>query len=249
MRDSDLEEIRDLALFRDMEPAHFQSLMRGAYHQTFPPQVTLIEEGQQADFLHVITEGAVEMFARWNDRETTMAIVRPVSTFILAACISDLPYLMSARTLMPSRIVMIPGADLRKVFASDPIFAQAIVRELATCYRSVVRHAKGLKLRASKERLAAYLIRQAGAPTGAARFQLPIEKRLLASYLGMTPENLSRALRLLRDDGVTVDGMRVEVRDLAKLAAIARPNPLMDGAESCGEPDSDSQTRARTASR
>ncbi len=247
MRDSDLAEIRSLSLFRDMESEHFHDLMRGAYHQTFPPQVMLIEEGQPADFFHVITDGAVEMFARWNDRETTMAVVRPVSTFILAACINDAPYLMSARTLVPSRIVLIPGADLRAVFARDAIFAQAIVRELATCYRSVVRHAKNLKLRASKERLAAYLIRHAKSTVGPAEFQLRIEKRLLASYLGMTPENLSRALRHLRDDGVTVDGLRVKVRDLAKLTEIACPNPLMDGPETCGEPGSDSPSHTGTA--
>lgn len=248
MRDSHLEEIRDLALFHDMESAHFHDLMRGAYLQTFPPQVTLIEEGRPADFLHVITDGAVEMFARWKDRETTMAVVRPVSTFVLAACINDAPYLMSARTLVASRIVMIPGPDLRAVFANDTAFAQAIVRELASCYRSVVRHAKGLKLRASKERLAAYLIGQAKSTVGPAAFQLQIEKRLLASYLGMTPENLSRALRLLRDDGVAVDGLRVEIRDLAKLARIALPDPLIDGPESCGEPGSDSLSRAGISS-
>lgn len=247
MRDSDLAEIRSLSLFRDMESAHFHELMRGAYHQTFPPQVTLIEEGQPADFLHVITDGAVEMFARWKDRETTMAVVRPVSTFILAACINDAPYLMSARTLVPSRIVMIPGADLRAVFVRDAVFAQAIVRELASCYRSIVRHTKNLKLRASRERLAAYLIRNAKSTVGPAEFQLQIEKRLLASYLGMTPENLSRALKLLRDDGVTVDGLRVEIRDLSELVAIAWPNPLLDGPETCGEPGSDSQLHAGTA--
>lgn len=246
MRDSDLAEIRSLSLFHGMDPAHFHDLMRGAYNQSFPPQVTLIEEGQRADFLHVITDGAVEMFARWNDRETTMAVARPVSTFVLAACINDAPYLMSARTLVPAQIVMIPGADLRAVFARDAVFAQAIVRELAGCYRSVVRHAKNLKLRASRERLAAYLIRQAKSTVGPVGFQLQIEKRLLASYLGMTPENLSRTLRLLRDDGVTVDGLRVEIRDLAKLAAIALPDPLMDGPENCGEPGSDSPSGVGT---
>jgi CRP/FNR family transcriptional activator FtrB len=232
MRDADQEEIRALALFHDMDAAHFTDLLRGAYHQNFPPQINLIEEGQPADFLHIITEGAVEIFAGWNRRETTMAVARPVSTFILAACIIDAPYLMSARTLVPSRILMIPGSDIRAAFAKDSIFAQAIVRELAGCYRNVVRHAKDLKLRASKERLAAYLLRQARATDGPTEFQLQIEKRLLASYLGMTPENLSRTLRLLRDDGVHIDGLNVKIRDLERLAAIAQPTPAMDGRDS-----------------
>ena len=42
-----------------------------------------------------------------------MATVRPISTFILAATIRDAPYLMSARTLEKSRIILIPSEDVR----------------------------------------------------------------------------------------------------------------------------------------
>ncbi|MFZ1726426.1 MAG: helix-turn-helix domain-containing protein [Albidovulum sp.] len=231
MRDSDLAEIRGLALFRDIGDETFANLTHGAYHQTFPPQVVLIGEGQNADFLHVLTDGAVELFAGWNGKETTMAVLRPVSTFILAACIIDAPYLMSARTLVQSRVMMIPRSDLHVAFAGDPVFAQAIVSELANCYRSVVRHAKDIKLRASRERLAGYILRQSRVRGGACRFELPLEKRLLASYLGMTPENLSRALRALRDDGVEIDGTRITIADPVALDRVAHATPLIDGPE------------------
>ncbi|MCV2869069.1 helix-turn-helix domain-containing protein [Defluviimonas sp. WL0002] len=228
MRDADLQEIRALPLFRDMGEAPFADLMRGAYHQNFPAQVTLIEEGRPADFLHIVTDGAVELFARWSNRETTLAVARPVSTFILAACINDAPYLMSARTMTSSRIAMVPGADLRAAFLKDAAFAQAIVGELAGCYRSVVRHAKNIKLRSSKERLAAFLIGEAEKAGQGSSFELPFEKRILASYLGMTPENLSRALKQLKDEGVMVDGATVRFHDVDRIRAIAMPGRLMD---------------------
>jgi len=236
MREADLEEIRALSLFRDMDAAHFSDLMRGAYHQNFPPQVTLIHEGATADFLHVVTEGAVELYAEWDGRETTMMVARPVSTFILAACINDAPYLMSARTLMPSRVVMIPGSDLRAAFLRDAAFAVAIVRELAACYRGVIRHAKDLKLRTSKERLANFILRQSQKLGGANSYELPLEKRLLASVLAMTPENLSRAFKALRDEGVTVEGATVRITDLGRLARFARATRLIDGPDAEGAP-------------
>ncbi len=59
---------------------------------------------------------------------------------------------------------------------------------------------------------------------------LPQEKRLLASYLGMTPESLSRAFKALRDHGVHIDGMRVTITDPAALAALVQPNTLLDTA-------------------
>jgi CRP/FNR family transcriptional activator FtrB len=226
VRDHELPEIRRLVLFRDMTEESFQALMKVAYAQTFPPQLELIREGEQPDFLHIIMEGAVELYAAWNGRESTMAILNPVATFILAACIRDAPYLMSARTLERSRIVLIPASNLRAVFRRDPDFAMSVISELAACYRGVVRHNKNLKLRNSRERIAAYMLRKAG---DRASFVLPVEKRQLASYLGMTPENLSRAIRTLSENGMKVDGQRIIITDRAKLEAVAQVTPLLDG--------------------
>lgn len=228
MQEHEVPHIRALALFRDMEEDNFQSLLRGAYVQNFPPQIDLIHEGDPSDFLHIILSGTVELFAMWNNRETTMATVRPISTFILAATIKDAPYLMSARTLEKSRIVLLPSNDVRDIFEADGKFARAIVTELAQCYRSVVKNTKDLKLRTSLERMANYLLRQHINAGGAPSFELKIEKRRLASYLGMTPENLSRAIKALRAYDVEIDGPTVHVKNVEDLRNLAKPSPLID---------------------
>lgn len=221
-------EVRALELFSEMDAAHFRSLMRAAYVQNFPPQIELITEGEPSDFLHVLLSGSVDLFANWNGRETSLATVRPVSTFILAATIRDAPYLMSARTLEKSRIVLIPSQDVRAIFAEDGSFSRAIVTELAQCYRSVVKAQKDLKLRSSLERLANYLLREQKRAGGGTVLELDFEKRRLASVLGMTPENLSRAFKGLLPYGVTVEGTRIQIGDQADLERFAKPNPLID---------------------
>ncbi|WP_201772359.1 helix-turn-helix domain-containing protein [Hoeflea sp. BAL378] len=92
----------------------------------------------------------------------------------------------------------------------------------------MVRHAKSLKLRNSRERVAAYIYRQSKT-TGGASFVLPVEKRLLASLLGMTPENFSRAIKSLQPDGVAMDGMRIIVTNAKALESVAGPDALIDG--------------------
>ena len=228
MADRTYPDVRALALFRDMSDSAFQRMMRAAYVQTFPPQIELITEGEPADFLHVVIEGTVELFAVWNGRETTMATVRPVSTFILAATIRDAPYLMSARTLEKSRIVLLPSEDVREVFSEDAAFARAIVTELATCYRHVVKNTKNLKLRTSLERLANHLLRHHEARGRPGSFDLDMEKRRLAAFLGMTPENLSRAIKALRPYGVGMEGPTVTIASHAELERFAKPSPLID---------------------
>lgn len=135
---------------------------------------------------------------------------------------------MSARTLEKSRIALIPSKDVRAAFEVDPDFARALVRDLAGTYRLAVKSAKDLKLRTSTERLANYLLREQRAEGMPPAFDLKVEKRLLASSLGMTAENLSRAIKGLRAYGVRVDGSRVEITDQQELERFAKPSPLID---------------------
>lgn len=228
MREHDKETIRNLALFAEMQDAHFEAMLKGSFFQRFPREVVLIEEGAPADFLHIVVDGMVELYATHKGRQCTMAVVRPVSTFILAAVLKDAPYLMSARTLESSHILMIPSENLRTTMEADMGLARAMVRDLAGCYRSVIKALKNHKLRSGVERLANYLLRVHDAQGGNGTIRLPLEKRMLASMLGMTPENLSRAFGTLRHYGVKVRGAEIELTMIEDLRVLAKPHPFID---------------------
>lgn len=228
MRPDDVVSLRGLPLFAGMAESNFDALVRAAYLQSFPTRVELFSEGDRADFLFVVVEGRVELYASWNSHETTMAMVTPYGTFILAAVIKDAAYLMAARTADRSRILMIPSGDVREAFQRDEAFARAIVVELASCYRAVVKSQKELKLRSGVERLAAYLFRQSRDNGGETCITLPLDKRTLAALLGMTPENLSRAFSTLRSYGVTVEGPTIVLSDIPGLVNLVKPNPMID---------------------
>lgn len=232
MRATDLPEIRNLELFNSMGEDNFSDLMKAAYYQTFPAGMQLITEGDMADFLFVVVEGCVELYANANGREATMSMVRPVGTFILAAVIKDAVYLMSARTCAKSRVLMIPAQNVREAFAVDDAFARAIVQELAGCYRGVVKDHKDQKLRTAVERLANRLLKYHKDQGETGFVDLPYDKKTVASLLGMTPENLSRAFGTLKSYGVEVDGAKVALSDLKGLTTLAKPNPLIDDRKS-----------------
>ena len=83
-------------------------------------------------------------------------------------------------------------------------------------------------MRGGLERLANYLITQRLRQGGEPSFELPHEKRMLASLLGMTPENLSRSLSALADYGVEVHGPMVTITRPTVLERLAKPDPLID---------------------
>lgn len=234
MRSQDAEIVRKLPLFRDASPESFDALIAAGYLQRFPAGVVLLHEGERPDFLHVLVDGQVDFFASHADREATIAVLSPPAAFILAAVIVDGQYLKSARTLAPSTIVLIPAGAVRDIFAKDSAFARATVAELASRYRSIVKELKNQRLRSAVERLANWIVAHDRLTGSTGRFRMPFEKRVLASQLGMRPENLSRALGELASFGVTVDGPVLSIGDRVRLTAFSQPNALIDDPEQFG---------------
>jgi len=228
MRDSDLQRIRQLKLFAGMSAESFALATRGALLQHYPAGTNLIYDGDNMDFLYILLEGSVELQGRWHDKESTLAVLRPISTFILAAVVLDAPALMAARTMERAELIMLPAGAFREAMRSDAPFAVAVAQELSGCYRGLVRTIKNHKLRSGTERLANYLLTQQVRQGGGDAIDLPHEKRILASLLDLTPESLSRAFTALAKYDVAVAGARVTIGNAAGLRRFARPNPLID---------------------
>ena len=228
MRDSDLGRVKALPLFSRASPEVFRDVTAGAFLQRFPAGTTLLMEGDAVDFLYVLLDGAVELQGSWKEKETTLALLRPVSTFILAAVVLDADALMSARTLERSEILMLSGEALRRTMRQDADFSFAVAQELSGCYRGLVRAVKNQKLRGGVERLANWILAETQKDVHRASVVIPFDRGTLASHIGTTRENLSRNLAFLTDHGVRIRGREVVIDDKGLLAAFARPQRLMD---------------------
>lgn len=228
MRSEDIDAVSGLHLFKEVEPKHIETILKGAFLQRFPAHVELVREGEPPDFLHIIVDGQVEIFSAYRDRETTVAVVGPGNCFITAAVMLDRIYLKSARTLTPSRILLIPADAVRYCFSVDAAFARSIAADLAVAYRALVKEVKNQKLRSGLERLANWLLAHYESLGRPRRFELPFEKKVLASRLGMAPEVLSRSFAALAAYHVIIDGPHVEIRDCEALVSLAKPTATID---------------------
>lgn len=233
MRTEELEQVADLPLFADLGEPYRQQLLSAALVQRVPTGVTLFEQGEPADFLYILLDGAVEL--RADDgagHEALVEVIQPVDSFILAAVVTDAPLLMTARTLSRSHLLLVPAEKLRAELYREPALALTLLASLAGQYRGLVRQIKALKLRTSAERIGCYLLslaREQGANGG--MIELPYSKRALAERMGMTPENLSRAFATLRERGVRMNRSRVVIDDIDKLESFCRIDALIDGVE------------------
>jgi CRP/FNR family transcriptional regulator, transcriptional activator FtrB len=220
--------MKQLPLFRGVAPALVETMLRCSYLQRFPAHVELVREGEPPDFLHVIVDGHVEVYSAYRDRETTVAVLGAGQSFIVAAVILDRIYLKSARALTPARVLLIPAEAVRHGFAQDAEFARSMAFELANAYRGVVKELKNQKLRSSLERLANWLLAQDSAAGCQSRIELPFDKKVLASRLGMAPEVLSRSFAALQPYHVVVSGATIALNDRSALIKLAHPTLTID---------------------
>jgi CRP/FNR family transcriptional activator FtrB len=228
VRDTEFERIRSLPLFRDLDRRHLESLMEGAYLQKFPARAVLVQQEGPVGFCHVLLDGLIELFADFDGREVGTYVVRPVRTFLLGAALQDKPALASARTLMPSQVLMIAARNMHDVRAKDAAFAGTIIDELCSGMRIAVKELHDQKLRTGTERLANWILRSDSASGGSGSFDIPYDRETLALRLGMTRVNLARGLARLRLQGVQIRGRQVRILDRAALSDLAKPIPAID---------------------
>lgn len=231
MRKEDIDALRSLPLFAEVDEKTFERIISPSFMQSFPPKTVLLKENEPADFLYVILDGLVLMSAKSNEGETALEILRAVDVFILAAVLNDDVCLQTAQTLVTTRVLMVPATLVRDLMSDDTGFMRAIVFETACAYRRLVKELKTQKLRNSVQRLTNWIVKEALSSAEPDIVVIPYEKRILAAYLGMTPENLSRSFASLRLHGVSIEASTVRIINNEKLKHFAAQSQLIASQE------------------
>lgn len=224
MRATDHELLQQTEIFRRLGQQTTERLVRHCQVRDYPKNAALTDQDEQPEYVHLILKGRVALTAECSDGSNTIvATFGDGEIFVTAAAILELPYLVAAKTIAPSRILLIPASRFRQALQSEPSLALLLVDRLARHWRLLVGHLRELKLHTALERLASYLAGRSPAGHGPAQFRLTEDRKTIASELGMSSECLSRSLQQLRAYGVKVSGSRVHIDDVAQLRTLYRP--------------------------
>lgn len=228
MHQIDAEQLKAAQLFRHASCSHLAMLAEAATFRHFPSKATLFTEGQKPEVLYVLIGGLIELYSVERARRCTIDVFQPVKSFMVAPILSRQRHPISARTLIPSDLVVLPARVVRKLLKTDAGCARDCMNELAADHLGAIEELKKHKLLTGIERLALWILRLDSQMGHKRCFDLPYEKRTLAAFLGMSPENLSRNLAALRRNGVMVRGCHVVLNDPSGLAKMAGTHS-MDG--------------------
>lgn len=195
------ESLRQIPLFAALGPEDLASVGAMAVERHYERGDIILLEGDMGGALHFVHSGLVKVFkTSASGKEQVLRLIAAGYTFNDVPALDGGPNPASAAAIEPSIVYGIGRAELRKLIASRPEVAQAVVQSLAQALRHLVMLVEDLSLRHVTARVAKILLDQE-ITEGEGRLQHRITQQEMAALAGTAREVVGRALKELEIAG------------------------------------------------
>ncbi|NKX92706.1 Crp/Fnr family transcriptional regulator [Sanguibacter hominis ATCC BAA-789] len=213
-------------IFAGLTPVEQREVHDVARPRRLPDGETVYVEGDRVASLLVVNSGRLRLTRSSPDGGEHLLRVLDagdfigVESFLTGATPGHTATAMGATVLCEFR-----HADLQPLLDAHPGVGVAMLATLATQLSRTEERLTAQTLAPVERRLVGYLLDLPAQPhADGLLIELPLSKKDIASYLGTTPESLSRSLRALADAGIVESRGKREllVRDAAALDDLVR---------------------------
>jgi|GEM_PF-558632 len=222
-QEADAELVRRTPFFHCMAAELADRLLEDARVVDCPEDYLLFGRGEPARAFFVVLNGVARLYTNCPaGGENLLHVVRAGDVFAQAPALRGVPYPVSCETLGHCRFLRIPVAKVISGLREMPGLGLAVIGSLEHYKRRLLQAIVEIKTQTPAERVCAYLLGLARAAAaeggrGPVRLTLGVPRTLMAAQIGVTRESLSRIFAKLREVGVRVDGVTVEIDDLSRL--------------------------------
>jgi CRP/FNR family nitrogen fixation transcriptional regulator len=157
-------------------------------------------ETEPADYVYQVSEGAVRSYKLLSDGR------RQIGAFHLVGDIFGLEngdfHRFTAEAIVDTTVHLMKRASLELVAEADTLVARDLLKMTTNNLQHAEDHMLLLGRKTSLERVVAFLLEMDGRLTSSGIMALPMCRRDIADYLGLTLETVSRALSYLHERGI-----------------------------------------------
>jgi CRP-like cAMP-binding protein len=207
-----------LPIFANLAPEHLKALEEITQEVSLKKGAMLFTPGDLSRGFYVVRDGAVRVYGMSpQGREITQEIADQGSAFALASPFSG-SYHCFAEALKDSRLYLIKKKEFLDLVTGDIKFAAEWIRMLSLLVIHLRRRLVDLTLKPPKARIANYILLLAEMQNSRC-IALPVPRKELATFLGMTHETFYRTAKELANDGlVRFTGQKIDILDQDLLA-------------------------------
>lgn len=225
----DISLVRNLPLFRQMEPAALTQLMARATSRRVAPGDVVFEQGAEAVAFYLLLHGRLKVSQVTPDGQQVMVrVVHPGDLFGFARALARPDYPGTARAAVESIVVSWPMADWDAVVENNPRLAINAMQTIGQRLDEAHTRLREMSTQEVERRVAHAVLRLADKAgrieEGGTRIDFPITRQDIAEMTGTTLHTVSRLLSAWETRGLVEGGrQKLTVIDAEGLAQIADP--------------------------
>jgi CRP-like cAMP-binding protein len=206
-------------LFSNLDKSELNDLAAIIRNKKYKKGETIFFNSDTAMSIFIISSGSVKLCRETQDgHEAIIDICKSGDIFAENTLFGDKNYNYSAIALEDCETLILPLVELKMILASSEKLKLNSSKMLLKKQKIMQKNLEHLTVQSAPQRIGCFLLENAHKHEGSAILDMPFEKGLIASKLGMKPETFSRALNELKNFGVNVEGKKVHIKDIEVLS-------------------------------
>ncbi|MBP2240372.1 CRP/FNR family transcriptional regulator [Cytobacillus eiseniae] len=187
-------------IFNHLEREQMAEIMQAVHPVTYKKNEMIYHADDQSDSLYIVSKGKIRIY-RLSElgKEQLVRILQPGDFTGELALFQDSVHVNYAEAMVETNVCVIKRAELQSFLLKYPSISLKILTEFANRLEQSEKQTTRFATEKVETRIALFLAEWTDGNNG--EFELPMSKKDLASYLGTTPETISRHLTILEERG------------------------------------------------
>jgi CRP-like cAMP-binding protein len=216
-------DFRDVVFSYLTDPA-VEELCDHKEEQFFRKGEIINHEGEKISNFKYLKSGLVKLYRRTSTgEEQVITITRPFEFVSNMSIFSEEKYQYSVSALEDSIICMVKLEYIKELFLKNGGFAMGLLTKISRINDKIISQTLDIRQKNLIGRVAYVLLYFTNEIYKSRVFDLPVSRKEIADYIGMSTANVIRTLSDFKKDGIIrVFGKTIEVVDAEKLEIISR---------------------------
>jgi CRP-like cAMP-binding protein len=216
-------EFRDL-VFSSLDDATVQKLCDHKEEQTFGKGETIHHEGDKISYFKYLKSGLVKLYRITpSGDEQVVTITKPFEFVSNISIFSEDRYKYSVSAVEDSVICAIKLDFIKELLLKNGAFAMGLLSKVAQVNEKIISQTLDIRQKNLVGRVAYILLYFTNEIYNTQVFDLPVSRKEIADYIGMSTANVIRTLSDFKKEGIIrVFGKTIEVVDKSRLEIMSR---------------------------
>ena len=210
-------------IFNHLEQSQMDEIMAVTHSVSYRKGEYIYRAGEESDSLYIVSRGRVKIYRlSESGKEQLLHILNPGDFTGELALFSETIHEAYACAMEDTSICTVRRQDLQKLLLKYPSISLKVLAEFSSRLEQSEKQTTRFATEKVETRIALFLAECADSDSHDGEIILPMSKKDLASYLGTTPETISRKFYDLEDAGYIKQksNKRIQIMDLDSLLLV-----------------------------